>query len=226
MSFQRGVVATLLVLIFAQCACAAEAEAPQKEKVVRKKGVRLYLKASRIEMDGKFCLAKGPVELLACAKGGKEYESVIALDADLEVLHFCLLLAKQKPGAKGSQLVLKVRWSQDGKVRTVRAERLCRDAKGQPLPPSTWTFAGLPRPPRAALRMGKRGDDRNIAAVWGGQLSSVIKLVAPNADPPAELSVNSKLVPKPGTPCTLIVEPAPSAKPRKHDKFDSRPAQK
>ena len=60
--------------------------------VITRGGVRLYPKQRRIEMDGKFCLTEGPIELFACARGGKEYESVISLRVKPSVLHLFLVM--------------------------------------------------------------------------------------------------------------------------------------
>jgi biopolymer transport protein ExbD len=212
----------------ASCASAAS---PDDGQPITKGGVRLYVKQKRIEMDGKFSLAEGPIEVLVCAKGGKEYESVISVDANPEILHFCLLLLKLKPGATGpkfqgdpdraptgSPVDVTVRWKDANGVKTVRGEQLCWNAiDKRPMLKTPWVFVGSKK---------QKDPDTGRTVYWANVEKSLITVFR---DPFAVLDlplllganddayvVNKQLVPKPGTPCTVILTPAKPIKFRKN----------
>ena len=220
----------LAVSSVAGVSCASNAS-PDGEKPIIKGGVRLFPKGKRIEMDGKFLLSEGPIELLVTGEGWKEHESVISVGANPEILHFCLILLKLKPGTggprflgdpdhapTGSPVVVSVRWKDKDGVKTVRGEQLCWNAiDRRPMLTTPWVFVGSKK---------QKDPDTGRPVYWANVEKSIITVFRdPFAilDLPLSLGanddayvVNKQLVPQPGTPCTVILEPGEPAAPRKN----------
>ena len=111
-------VAMLALFVSACCgvaACAAEekqsrgengaaeirAPNPALEEAIKKlkmPGVAINLKAHCVDIEGKICLDKGMLELVACTKGTKEHESIVVIEARPMHIHTALLLLGAKPG--------------------------------------------------------------------------------------------------------------------------------
>lgn|GEM_PF-2047178 len=222
---RRRLVAAGTTLLAILCVClAASASSAAEGKVYKKGGVRLYLDQKRIEMDGRFVLAEGPIELFACAAGGKEYESILSLDVNPEILHFCLVLMGLKPGERGPQfqgdpgqaptgspVTISVKWM-DGDVEKVSAaEDLCWNAIDQRvMEPTPWVFAGSRK--ERDQETGKviywANVEKTIIAVYRDPFAVLDLPLALGVNDEAYV-VNTKVVPELGTPCTVILEPAP-----------------
>ena len=96
----------------------------------------------------------GPIELLACAKGGKEYESVITLDCRPSDLQGALITLGLKPGGGpqyqgdptqpfGDGVLIYVEWEQDGQKKRMRGEELCYNViDKKSMEPTEWIFIG------------------------------------------------------------------------------------
>ncbi len=209
-------------VFFPACAVGAASEP------ITKGGVRFYQHQNRIEMDGKFCLTEGPIELFACARGGKEYESIITLDANPEILHFCLLLMGLKPGEigpkfqgdpknapTGSPVVVKVKWKAQEGEKIVRGEKLCWNVTDRrPMRQTTWVFVGSKK-----LKDRKTGKEiywanveKSVITVFWDPFAVLDLPLALGANDEAYV-VNKHLVPKVGTKCPVILEPGQETKP-------------
>lgn len=120
---------------------------------------------SGIVSDGRILLDRGVVELLGCGEGGKEYESVLRLDADVQGLDLALNLCGLKRGPipgrlndpaimQGSRVVVLLQWEDDDrKTVTHRAEDCVVNIQRKaPMPRVGWTYVGamLPVPDPAA----------------------------------------------------------------------------
>ena len=68
-------------------------------------GIRLNIDERSIDVNATVCLHKGLLELVACTKGTKEHESIVALDARPVHIHTALLLFGAQPGTPASRLV-------------------------------------------------------------------------------------------------------------------------
>jgi len=68
-------------------------------------GIRLNLEERAIDVNATVCLHEGSLELIACTKGTKEHESIVALDARPVHIHTALLLFGAKPGTPASRMV-------------------------------------------------------------------------------------------------------------------------
>ncbi len=120
---------------------------------------------SGVVVDGLILLDRGLVELLGCGAGGKEYESVLRLDADVQGLDLALSLCGLKRGPipgrladpdviQGSRVVVLLQWENEEK-RTIthRAEDCVVNIQRKaPMPRVGWTYVGamLPVPDPAA----------------------------------------------------------------------------
>jgi hypothetical protein len=211
-----------LAAIPARRASAADAE------VLRKGGVSFYRKQKRIEINGAFCLEEGPIELLACAEGGKEYESVITLNVTPSVLHLCLIVMGLKPGETGprfqgdpdraptgSPVIVKVRWKDGDKRRTVRAENLCWNIiDKRTMAKTPWVFVGsrIQKDPDTGRRTYWADVEKSVITVFRDPYSVLDLPLALGANDEAYV-VNKRIVPKKGTACTVILEPGPKSEP-------------
>jgi hypothetical protein len=82
---------------------AAESRAsnPALEESIRKlkmPGVRINLQERCVDIEGSICLDKGMLELVACTKGSKEHESIVAVEARPMHIHTALLLLGAEAG--------------------------------------------------------------------------------------------------------------------------------
>jgi len=120
---------------------------------------------SGVVVDGRILLDRGLIELLGCGEGGKEYESMLRLEADVQGLDLALSLCGLKRGpipgrladpdiAQGSRVVVLLQWTdEEGKTVTHRAEDcVVNIARKLPMPRVGWTYVGamLPIPDPAA----------------------------------------------------------------------------
>jgi len=221
------VLAAVLAVASAVFACrapGAEAPAPQAQQIIRRGGVTFFVPDRRIEVNGKFCLTEGPLELFACAEGGKAYESVISLYVNPEILTYMLILMRLKPGTTGpefqgdpkhaptgSPVILHVRWKDAKGEHLVRAEELCWNALDKrTMDPTHWVFSGSKwqEDPQTHQRIFVANIEKTIVAVYRDP-SAVIDLPLDTSANSGAYVVNTRLVPKIDTPCTLIIEPSP-----------------
>lgn len=66
-------------------------------------GIRINLEERCLDVEGEICLDEGMLELVACTKGSKEHESIIAIDAKAVHIHTALLLLGTKQGTPAMQ---------------------------------------------------------------------------------------------------------------------------
>ena len=205
--------------------------AARAEEPIKRGGARLYVNAKRIEIDGKFCLAEGPIELLACGRGGKEYESIIVLNVNPKILHLLMVFMGLKPGTagsgprfqgdpdhapSGSPAIVRVTWTgKDGKKVTVRAEDLCWNAiDKRPMRRTPWVFVGskIEIDPETKKKVYWANKEKSIITVFRDPYAVMDLPLALGANDDAYV-VNKQIVPKVGTPCTVILTPGPKTAP-------------
>lgn len=120
---------------------------------VRVGAVRVYPETHSLVVSGWVNQVSGPIELLACGRGGKTHESVFVLNVDPVHLQTGLLLLGLKPGTPptglgqgqpvGPGLNLWVDWEEGGEVRSARAETFVYNAETKSaLPETPWIFTG------------------------------------------------------------------------------------
>jgi hypothetical protein len=78
---------------------ASNSTAPgQLAKRLELPGLVVDLRNRHVDLDGTICLAEGLLELVACTRGTKEHESIVALDATPVHIHTALLLLGAESG--------------------------------------------------------------------------------------------------------------------------------
>ena len=202
-------------------------------------GVRLLPDGKGLEIEGRVCLAEGILDFVAVIEKGREYESVLALKCKPSALHAALLAMGAKPGPTpaflrwrkkredeappkrvGSKLLITVEWKdEDGKTRHVPAQSLLFNRKTKKVEPTSnpWIFTGS--------YFGKNLDGKQVyvADIDGAVISvvsdggAVINLAEdagnPYDDAEQGFVVNTKVVPKVGTPVKVTIRPAPASEP-------------
>jgi hypothetical protein len=62
-------------------------------------GVAINVQEQCVDVESSVCLHRGELELVACTKGTKEHESIVAIEAKPVHIHAALLLLGAKPGS-------------------------------------------------------------------------------------------------------------------------------
>ena len=199
------------------------------------KAMRLDKEKKTIEIDGKICLDEGALELFACMEGGKEYETVIALQGEAWQLHLSLLLLGLKPGGGpqyqgdpsqpfGDTVIIEVQWEDNGKTIRKRAEDLMWDTKkDKTMDYVEWVFTG------SRFLKDENGNDyyaanrdKSVVCVYHDPLTVIDNPLSTGGDQTTYI-VNKKLVPPKGTPIVMIIKPgtkrieAPPGSDKKND---------
>ena len=108
----------------------------------------------RVVLDGVVCLREGQLEMLACVKGTKEHESILAVDTKAYAVHAGLLAVGAQAGtpvqfqpaykpATGTEIDINLIWTdKNGQVHRDRAQDWVRNVQtGKPME-YPWVFAG------------------------------------------------------------------------------------
>jgi hypothetical protein len=193
-------------------ASAPGAKLPHLQVDIKKKQVRVDCQALNVEM---------PLEFFCVVNGTNEHESVLRSPVKPSQLHLALLMIGLKPGTpvhyddatdkwfapQGPPLHIWIEYQKDGKTVRYPAYRCMRNVKTKKeMPPLTWIFTG-----------SRIMEDGKYAADVTGYLVSVVNFdltvidipeIASSANETLEWEYNPKLVPKTGTPVTMILEPA------------------
>lgn len=67
-------------------------------------GVAINLQERCVDVESSVCLDRGALELVACTKGTKEHESIVAIEARPRHIHAALLLLGAKPGSPATRM--------------------------------------------------------------------------------------------------------------------------
>lgn len=73
-------------------------ENPAGKKEMKLPGILINIEQHCVDVDSTVCLREGTLELVATVKGGKEHESIVAIDAKPMHVHAALLLLGALPG--------------------------------------------------------------------------------------------------------------------------------
>jgi hypothetical protein len=177
---------------------------------------------------------RGLVELFGCGEGGKEHETIIRLESNIQALDLALTSAGFKRGKlptktdmslpdQGSRVLILVQWiDKDGKVVTHRSEDLVVSIRRNgPMPRVGWTYVGSWM--EVADPTSPKGEKKHKVLAAAGSRSIVTTFRDRTAilDNPLEEAVddtlfgaNYMLLPKSGTPVRIIFR-APMAAERK-----------
>ena len=124
-------------------------------KISPKDSVWLGKKSKTVVVAGSVCSREGPLEMFACPRGTKDYESVVAVDSRAQIVHSALLAAGVRSGtpveftpvykaATGPIIVITVVWKDPatGKWTRKKAQDWVRSAKTGNAMSADWVFAG------------------------------------------------------------------------------------
>ncbi len=176
--------------------------------------VTLNREKREIYIDGEVNMQSGMIELLACAWGGKQHESVLVLDVVPHHLQVALLLLGLEPGGhkleyqgdprtpEGDSLEVWVEWEQNGTVKRVRGEDLVYNIpQKRSMKHTPWVFAG------SVIYDGRfmADEDRSIITTFHDPLTIIDNPLSTGGDDTI-YRVNEKMVPKVGTPVKLILK--------------------
>jgi hypothetical protein len=180
-------------------------------------------KMAGVVVPGIVLVTRGMVELFGCGLGGKEHETVMRLECDVQALDLALTSASFKRGRLptdprkelplGSRVVILVQWTgPDGKTVTHRSEDLVVSLRRHaPMPRVGWTYVAQwaevldPTDPKGLRR------HRQLAAANTQSYVATFRDRSALLDNPLEEAVddtvyaaNWMVLPKPGTPVRVI----------------------
>jgi len=178
-----------------------------------------------VVVPGVVLVTKGLVELFGCGEGGKEHETVIRLDSNIQALDLALTSAGLKRGRlpaktdlsladQGSRVLILVQWvDKDGKVVTHRSEDLIVSVRRNgPMPRVGWTYVGQWM--EVADPTSPKGEKKHkvLAATGSRSLVTTFRDRTALLDNPLEEAVddtlfgsNYMLLPHTGTPVKVIL---------------------
>ncbi len=172
-------------------------------------------------VGGQVCHREGPIEMFACPRDTKEYESVVVVDCKSFMVHAALLAVGAQPGrpveflpeyraAEGPITDVTVEWLDDqGERRSVPAQEWVKDHQTGKAMNHDWVFAG------SGFWVDEETGDRHYHAE-GGELICVSNFSTATLDLPIRSSqANAELmfvafaekIPSLGTPVYLKLTP-------------------
>lgn len=183
-----------------------------------------------VVVPGVVLVTKGLVELFGCGEGGKEHETVIRLDSNIQALDLALTSAGLKRGRlpsktdlsiadQGSRVLILVQWlDKDGKLVTHRSEDLIVSIRrNAPMPRVGWTYVGTWMEVADPTSPTGESKHRVLAATGSRSLVTTFRDRTALLDNPLEEAVddtlfgsNYMLLPHTGTPVRVILR-APTA---------------
>jgi hypothetical protein len=180
------------------------------------------LKHKQIRVDCETLNPHMPIEFFCVLRGGQEHEAVLRTDARPSSIHFGLLALGLKPGEPahldnatqmwypptGPPLKISCEYTVDGKLQTVSANRFMRSTKDKKeMPDLSWVFDGSRLLPDGRYAADLTG---YVVSVVNFDLTMIdVPQLASNSNETLEWEYNPGVVPPPGTPVTMIIEPAP-----------------
>ncbi len=178
-----------------------------------------------VVVPGVVLITKGLIELFGCGDGGKEHETVIRLEANVQALDLALTSAGLKRGKlpsktdvsladQGSRVLILVQWvAKDGSIVTYRSEDLIVSIRrNSPMPRVGWTYVGQWMD--VADPTSPKGEKKHkvLAATGSRSLITTFRDRTALLDNPLEEAVddtlfgsNYMLLPESGTPVRVIL---------------------
>ena len=169
---------------------------------------------------------RGAVEYLVCGRDGKEYESLIVVDASAKEIHDALSTLGVEVGTPpgydtekdaptpptGTAFILSVEWKTGDTIKKVRAEELVFNVKTQkPLQPVAWVYSGS----RIVPDLDSEDEDammpqafmsNDLVALRVFDASALFQNPLPESSEENIYKKNEALLPELGTPITLTLE--------------------
>ncbi|WOO43281.1 YdjY domain-containing protein [Rubellicoccus peritrichatus] len=192
--------------------------------------VRLNLEERSVDVDAVVCLNDGMLELIACTKGTKEHESILAIEAKARDVHMMLLLLGAKAGspprlvpideaktrfrdypARGSAIdVSLIVTGEDGESTERPISDFIRHKDGDAFPEQAFVFAGsaiVPNPnEEASLYVADQTGHVITLASFGDELLAQAKS-ASHANEHLTWEVNPEILPDVGEEIILRLRP-------------------
>ncbi len=194
---------------------------------IMEKEKKIVLKGQISEALGEYdSHLKGAVEYLFCGPNGKEYESIIVVDASAQEIYEAMDKLGVKPGnpvdqdmeteekipAKGPSVIINVEWTVDKETKKVRGEDLLYNVKTKkPMKHVAWIYTGS----RMVYDLDGEDEDVMIPLAYSTNDMAALSHVDPttlfiNPLPESEeenlYKKNDDLLPELGTPIKLIIE--------------------
>ncbi len=169
-----------------------------------------------VTLGGWVNMSEGMIELLACAPGGKQHESVLVFDVEPFHLQIALLLLGLQFGGTlqyqgdpatpcGDSVDIFVEWNDPstGEHVLVRGEDLVATVpSGRPMPHTEWIFAGS----RVVNGIFMAQSDKSLVTTYHDPNTILDNPLPEGADDTA-YAVNSALVPAEGTKIKVTIKP-------------------
>jgi len=179
-------------------------------------------KNKRVIVLGAVCSRECPLELFACLRTTKDYESVVSVPGRASLVHAGLLAVGAESGspvqfrpkyvpASGPEIEVTVLWKDaSGKVQTARAQDWVREVKTKKAMTYPWVFGGS-----RIVKNQETGEKAYYADLTGELIcvsnfaSAMIDLPIESTSSDAELMFETftERIPPRGTPITLILTP-------------------
>jgi uncharacterized repeat protein (TIGR01451 family) len=184
--------------------------------------VWLDKKNKRVVVQGAVCSRECPLELFACLRASKDYESVVSVPGKASLIHAGLVAAGAEPGSpvqfrpsfappRGSEIEVTVVWKDaSGNRQTARAQDWVREVKSKKAMSHPWVFSG------SRILKDKETGETAYYADLTGELICVSNFAAAMLDVPMESTSSdadllfeafTERIPPRGTPVTLILTP-------------------
>ena len=197
---------------------------------IMEKEKQIVLKGKISEALGEYdAHLKGAVEYLVCGRNGKEYESIIVVDATAKEIYDALeklgVAVGTPPGydeekdeptpPKGTVLIISVEWKDGDTAKKVRAEELVFNVKTQKsMQQVAWIYSGS----RIVSDLDSDDEDamipqafmsNDIVALKRFDASALFQNPLPESEEENIYKKNDALMPKLGTPVILTIEVNP-----------------
>ncbi len=194
---------------------------------IKEKEQKLVLKGKISEALGEYdAHLKGAVEYLVCGHNGKEYESIVVVDATAKEIYEALekfgVAVGTPPGydeekdeptpPKGTEFLFYVEWKDGDTAKKVRAEDLIFNVKTQkPMSRVAWIYSGS----RVVADLDSDDEDamipqafmsNDIVALKRFDASALFQNPLPESEEENIYKKNDALMPKLGTPVMLTIE--------------------
>jgi len=194
---------------------------------IKEKEQKLVLKGKISEALGEYdAHLKGAVEYLVCGHNGKEYESIVVVNATAKEIYEALeklgVAVGTPPGydeekdeptpPKGTEFLISVEWKDGDKAKKVRAEELVFNVKTQkPMRQVAWVYSGS----RVVADLDSDDEDamipqafmsNDLVALRRFDASALFQNPLPESEEENIYKKNDALMPKLGTPVTLTIE--------------------
>ncbi len=194
---------------------------------IKEKAQKLVLKGKISEALGEYDEhLKGAVEYLVCGHNGKEYESIVVVDATAKEIYEALEKLSVEVGTppgydeekdeptppKGTEFLIYVEWKDGDKTKKVRAEELIYNIKTKkPMQQVAWIYSGS----RVVADLDSDDEDamipqafmsNDLVALKRFDASALFQNPLPESEEENIYKKNDALMPKLGTPVMLTIE--------------------